>query len=59
VQFSESEVRGYLDQIKQIDATKINGKFVGDDGTIPDQGQDLVQLVMDRCYIMAEEALAR
>jgi hypothetical protein len=52
-------VKGYLDQIKQIDATKINGKFVGDDGTIPDEGQDMVQLVLDRAYGMADEALTR
>ncbi|KAA8910420.1 hypothetical protein FN846DRAFT_939196 [Sphaerosporella brunnea] len=57
--FSASEVRGYLDQIKQIDATKIDGKFVGDDGSIPEMGQDLVQLVLERCYTMADEALTR
>ncbi|KAI5854409.1 hypothetical protein BZA05DRAFT_335573 [Tricharina praecox] len=57
--FSESEIKGYLDQIQQIDATKIAGKFVGDDGAVPEKGQKQVQLVMDRCYAMAEEALSR
>jgi hypothetical protein len=52
-------VKGYLDQIKKIDATKIHGKFVGDDGSIPDRGQEGVQLVLDRAYSMADEALAR
>lgn len=57
--FPESEIKGYLGQIKQIDATKVDGKFAGDDGAIPENGQEQVQTVMDRCYATAEEALHR
>ena len=57
--FSEAEVRGYLDQIKQIDATRIDGKFVGEDGSLPENGQDQLQLILDRCYATAECALSR
>jgi len=57
--FSESEVRGYLDQIKQIEAAKINGMFVGEDGSIPEQGQERVQLVLSRCCATADQALKR
>ncbi|KAF8541371.1 hypothetical protein BDD12DRAFT_948934 [Trichophaea hybrida] len=55
--FSESEVTGYLDQIKQLDATRIDGKFVGDDATILEDGQDQVLLVLERSYVTAEDAL--
>ena len=58
-QFSESEVKGYLDQIKQIEAAKINGMFVGEDGSIPEQGQERVQLVLSRCCATADQALKR
>ena len=57
--FSEAEVRGYLDQIKQIDAARIDGKFVGEDGSLPENGQDQLQLILDRCHVTAECALSR
>jgi hypothetical protein len=52
-------VRGYLDQVKQIEAAKINGMFVGEDGSTPEQGQERVQLVLSRCYCVADQALKR
>lgn len=45
--------------MRKIDATRLSGKFVGDDGSIPEEGQDLVELSLQRCYNMAEVALAR
>ncbi|TGZ80424.1 hypothetical protein EX30DRAFT_341654 [Ascodesmis nigricans] len=57
--FSPSEVEDYLYKIREIDATKQNGKFVGDDGTTPSEGQDEVQALMERAYQMAEEAQQR
>jgi len=46
-----------LDQIKQIDSTKVDGKFIGEDGTIQEDGQAQVQLLLDRSYATAEDAL--
>lgn len=46
-------------QVKAIDGERVDGKFVGDDGTTPEQGQEEVQQILDRCYAMADEALKR
>jgi hypothetical protein len=59
MQFSPSAVEGYLEKIQQIDTTRIDGKFIGDDGTTPERGQDQVELILSRCYSMADEAMQR
>ncbi|KAI5784556.1 hypothetical protein EDC01DRAFT_618485 [Geopyxis carbonaria] len=57
--FSIPEVKANIEEIKKLEATKINGKFVADDGTFPDEGQEQVQMLVKRCYSMGEEAMKR
>lgn len=40
-----------------MEATKIDGKFVGDSGTAPEQGQAEVQALLERAYQSANNAL--
>lgn len=58
-QFPVAEVEGYLSQIKEIDATRVDGKFVSEDGGIPGTGQDILDTLLKRCYIVAENALEK
>ncbi|KAL7272040.1 hypothetical protein RUND412_005179 [Rhizina undulata] len=59
-QFSAKDVNSYLSQIRQIDASRNSeGKFVADDGTVPEAGQEIVSTLLGRCYTMADEALRR
>ncbi|KAH8155892.1 uncharacterized protein LAJ45_00904 [Morchella importuna] len=58
-QFQVTEVEGYLSQIKEIDASRIDGKFVAEDGNIPETGQDILDTLLKRCYIVAENALQK
>jgi hypothetical protein len=48
-----------LEQIKSIDAARVDGKFVGDDGNVTDQGQAQVAQLLERCYATADDALKR
>ncbi|KAI5837542.1 hypothetical protein DFP73DRAFT_306573 [Morchella snyderi] len=58
-QFQVTEVEGYLSQIKDIDTSRIDGKFVAEDGSIPETGQDILDTLLTRCYIVAENALQK
>lgn len=55
-QFAEDEVKGYMDELNEIEAQKVNGKFLGIDGSVP-EGQEIVQEVFDECRNAARIAL--
>ncbi|CCX31889.1 hypothetical protein FPQ18DRAFT_399782 [Pyronema domesticum] len=57
--FSESDVKALLEQIKSIDAARVDGRFVGDDGNVTDQGQAQVAQLLERSYATADDALKR
>lgn len=46
-----------MDQIKQVEATKIDGRFVGESGAAPEQGQEEVQALLERAYQSATLAI--
>ncbi|PUU84360.1 hypothetical protein B9Z19DRAFT_960596 [Tuber borchii] len=57
--FSASEVMGYLATIKEIDAARVDGKFVAEDGSVPFEGQDIIDGLLQTCYSIIDEALKR
>lgn len=50
---------GYLAKIKEIDAARVDGKFVAEDGSVPFEGQDIIDGLLQTCYSMIDEALKR
>ncbi|MCJ1476672.1 hypothetical protein MMC13_005340 [Lambiella insularis] len=56
--FPVGEVRGFQDQLKQMQATMVDGQFVGADGTIP-HGQEIVVPLLNRCLFWADLCLER
>lgn len=54
----EEEVRDYLKQLDEIEASKVNGKFLGPEGNVP-EGQEIVQDVLDECRKAADTALTK
>ncbi|RPA95548.1 hypothetical protein L873DRAFT_1829751 [Choiromyces venosus 120613-1] len=57
--FSASEVMGYLATVKEIDAIRVDGKFVAEDGSIPSEGQEMLDGLLQTCYSIIGEALKR
>ncbi|CAZ79265.1 unnamed protein product [Tuber melanosporum] len=57
--FSETEVMGYLATVKEIDATRLDGKFVAEDGSIPSEGQEILDGLLQTCYSIIDGALKR
>ncbi|KAI9843891.1 MAG: hypothetical protein M1837_006044 [Sclerophora amabilis] len=57
-QFPANEVKGLQDQLKEIAATRVDGKFVGSDGNDLG-GQDLVGDLLNRCLTWSDMVLAR
>ena len=57
-QFPKTEVLGFEDQLKEIQATMVNGDFVGSDGTIPENQQKLKDL-LERCLLWVKIVLER
>ncbi|PWW75287.1 hypothetical protein C7212DRAFT_198595 [Tuber magnatum] len=57
--FSASEVMEYLATVKEIDAARVGGKFVAEDGSIPSGGQDILDGLLQACYSIIDEALKR
>ncbi|KAL0638494.1 hypothetical protein Q9L58_002430 [Maublancomyces gigas] len=55
--FHPLEVEGYLSQIKEIDEARVDGNFLANDGTVPELGQDILAVLLERCYAVAENAL--
>jgi hypothetical protein len=58
VQFSSTEVCGFQEQLKAIQATMKERNFVGADGTIP-EGQGIVKGLLERCFRWSEIVLDR
>ena len=58
LQFPASEVKAFQDELKKMQATMVDGKFVNTDGTIP-ENQDVVVKLLDRCLRWAEIVLER
>ncbi|KAB8072026.1 hypothetical protein BDV29DRAFT_178212 [Aspergillus leporis] len=56
--FSASEVNGLREQLKKIQASLKDGKFVGPDGQ-PLPGQETAKTLLDRCWMWTEIVLER
>ena len=57
-QFPALEVQSYRDQLDEIKATMVDGKFISTDGS-PSAGQDIVVGLLNRCILWSEIVLAR
>jgi len=57
-QFPTAEVEGFRDQLKEIQATMVDGKFIATDSTAP-AGQDIVIGLLERCFLWSEIVLSR
>jgi len=58
LQFPTAEVEGFRDQLKEIQASMVDGQFLAEDGTAP-AGQAIVTLLLDRCFLWSDIVLAR
>ncbi|MCJ1321919.1 hypothetical protein MMC15_007264 [Xylographa vitiligo] len=56
--FPAGEVRAFRDQLIQIQATMVDGKFLGSDSTVP-QGQEIVGNLLNRCLVWADLCLEK
>ncbi|KAL8874270.1 MAG: hypothetical protein Q9174_000390 [Haloplaca sp. 1 TL-2023] len=56
--FPASEVQGFRDQLLEIQATMVNGKFLAEDSTTP-AGQKIATDLLNRCLLWSEIVLAR
>ena len=57
-QFPRNEVLGFGDQLKEIQATMVNGNFVGSDGTVP-ENQQILKDLLERCLLWVNIVLER
>ncbi len=57
-QFPKAEVEGFRDQLKEIQATMVEGKFLAGDSTAP-KGQDIVIGLLERCKLWTGIVLER
>lgn len=58
MQFPQTEVEGFRDQLKEIQATMVNGKFLAEDSSTP-TGQQIVIGLLERCFLWSEIVLSR
>jgi len=58
IQFPVAEVDGFRDQLKEIQGTMVDGKFLAEDSTAP-AGQAIVAGLLDRCLLWSEIVLTR
>ncbi|KAL9640728.1 MAG: hypothetical protein Q9164_000123 [Protoblastenia rupestris] len=56
--FPLSEVEGFRAQLKEIKATMVDNKFLGEDSKAP-IGQDIVIGLLDRCFLWSDIVLTR
>ncbi|KAL9593200.1 MAG: hypothetical protein Q9219_007646 [cf. Caloplaca sp. 3 TL-2023] len=56
--FPVGEVQGFRDQLREIQATMIDGKFLAEDSTTP-AGQQVATELLDRCLKWSEIVLTR
>ena len=52
------EVEGFRNQLKEIEASMVDGKFPGDDGST-EEGQKIVKELLDRCLKWSALVLER
>lgn len=53
-----AEVEGFRDQLKEIQATMVDGKFLAEDSTAP-AGQTIVSELLGRCLLWSDIVLTR
>ena len=58
MQFPSAEVEGFRNQLKEMKATMVDGKFLAEDSTAP-AGQDIVIGLLDRCFLWSDIVLTR
>ncbi|MCJ1289760.1 hypothetical protein MMC34_001293 [Xylographa carneopallida] len=56
--FPAGEVRAFQEQLVQIQATMVDGKFLGKNSTVP-QGQEIVGNLLHRCLVWADLCLEK
>ncbi|KAI9814991.1 MAG: hypothetical protein M1827_002834 [Pycnora praestabilis] len=56
--FPATEVRGFQDQLLEIQSKKVDGEFLASDGSVP-AGQDIVSGLLDRCLKWSDIVLIR
>ncbi|KAL2051584.1 hypothetical protein ABVK25_008246 [Lepraria finkii] len=56
--FPTADVEGFRDQLKEIQGTMVDGKFLGEDSTTP-TGQTIVAGLLDRCFLWSDIVLTR
>ncbi|KAL9126289.1 MAG: hypothetical protein Q9217_004638 [Psora testacea] len=56
--FPSSDIEGFRAQLKEIKATMVDGKFLGEDNTAP-TGQDIVIGLLERCFLWSDIVLTR
>lgn len=57
-QFPTGEVKSYMRQLQAIDDSRVDGKFIAEDGSCP-EGQEVVQSLLDRVICWANAVLKR
>ena len=58
IQFPVAEVEGFREQLEEIKATSVNGKFLGEDSSVP-AGQLIVTELLEKCFLWSEIVLTR
>ncbi|KAL9640028.1 MAG: hypothetical protein Q9204_000864, partial [Flavoplaca sp. TL-2023a] len=56
--FPKGEIQGFQDQLREIQATMVDGKFVAENSTTP-AGQNVATELLDRCLKWSEIVLSR
>ncbi|KAI9829783.1 MAG: hypothetical protein M1819_006020 [Sarea resinae] len=56
--FPVSEVRGFQEQLKEMQNSLVNGKFRAENGTLPDE-QVIVMSLLERCLLWSDIVLER
>ncbi|KAL8879593.1 MAG: hypothetical protein Q9198_002831, partial [Flavoplaca austrocitrina] len=56
--FPKGEIQGFQDQLREIQATMVDGKFVTENSTTP-AGQNVATELLDRCLKWSEIVLSR
>ncbi|KAL6714908.1 hypothetical protein ACLMJK_007168 [Lecanora helva] len=57
-QFPTAEVESFRDQLKEIQGTMVDGKFLAENSTAP-AGQTIVAALLDRCLLWSDIVLSR
>ena len=57
-QFPAAEVEGFRHQLKEIQASMVDGKFLAEGSSTP-AGQEIVIGLLDRCLLWSEIVISR